>query len=117
LFDGQTEGNEHNLSPGDFPTWTITLDLQQEYQIDRVEICTGMTNLRWDVVPIYIEIQVGRDGQDFQPVERLLPRTLRGFAQSGTLLVTARQVRFRLASLNMWHAVSEVRVWGRPKPE
>lgn len=117
LFDGKIEGPENNLGPGDFPTWTISLDLQKEYQIERVEICTGLTSARWDIVPIYIEVQVSHDGKDFKPVERLLPRTLKGFTRSGNLIVTARHVRFQMASLNMWHAVSEIRVWGRAKAD
>lgn len=114
LFDGSTVGNEHNLSPGSYPTWTITLDLKKAYQIDRAELCAGMMTARWDIVPIYIEVQLSRDGTTFRPVERILPRTLKGFAGSSNLLATARYVRFRMTSLNMWHAVSEVRVWGRP---
>ena len=114
LFDGKIEGQEHNLSPGTYPAWTITLDLKKEYQIDRVEIGTGMTSARWDIVPIYIEVSLSNNGRDFTAVERILPRTLRGFAQTSSLFATARHVRLRTASLNMWHAVSEVRVWGRP---
>jgi len=115
LFDGKVRGPEHNLSHGSaYPAWTITLDLQKTYQVERVELCTGLTKARWEVVPIYIEVQVSQNGKEFRPVERILPRTLKGFVSSGSLYVTARHVRFRLASLNLWHAVSEVRVWGRP---
>ena len=115
LFDGQLQGPGQALSPGSYPVWTISLDLQREYQIERVEICTGMATARWDIVPIHIEVQLGRDGGDVETVERILPRTLKGFAGAAGLFQTARHVRFRLASLNMWHAVSEIRVWGRPR--
>ena len=113
LFDGQIEGPGQALGPGAYPVWNVTLDLQAEYQVDRVEICTGMVSRRWDVVPIYVEVQLSNDGKDFTPVERILPRTLKGFAGSGNLFLTARHIRFRMASLNMWHALSEIRVWGR----
>lgn len=116
LFDGNIKGAEHNLTHGStYPLWIINLDLQKEYQLERVELATGMTSARWDIVPMYIDIEVSSDGKVFRPVERILPRTLKGFVSSGTLLTTARHVRLRLASLNMWHAVSEVRLWGRAK--
>ncbi|MAE67890.1 MAG: hypothetical protein CMJ18_26850 [Phycisphaeraceae bacterium] len=113
LFDGLTDGPANNLSPGAFPVWHITLDMGKPVQIDRVEICTGRTRARWDIVPIYIEVQLSDDGKDFQIVQRIQPRTLRGFVASRSLYRSARYVRLRLGSLNMWHAVSEVRVWGR----
>jgi hypothetical protein len=116
LFDGKLEGPENNLSPGSYPVWIITLDLKMDYQVDQVEVCTGLTNARWDIVPIYVEVQLSRDGEEFTPAERILPRTLKGFVRSSNLVTTARYVRLRMASLNMWHAVSEVRVWGRPIP-
>ncbi len=118
LFDGKTEAGVGSGGP----RWTIDLDLQKEYQIESVEVCTGMTTgesclVRFQSVPIYIEIQVSNDGKDFKPVDRILPRTLRGFVHSGNLLVTARYVRLVTASLNYLHEVDEVRLWGRPKPE
>lgn len=42
LFDGQIEGPAHNLGPGPYPVWSVTVDLGQAYQIDRAEICMGI---------------------------------------------------------------------------
>lgn len=118
LFDGKIEGLEQIVGSGG-PVWTIDLDLQKEYQIESVEVCTGMTRgasnlMRFQTVPIFIEIQVSNDGKDFRPVDRILPRTLRGYVRSDNLLVTARYVRLITASLNYLHEIDEVRVWGRP---
>ena len=118
LFDGEIEGREHSVRGGG-PRLTIDLDLQEAYQIERVEVCTGMTVghsslLRFRSVPIYIEVQVSRDGKEYTPVDRILPRTLPGYVRSEELVVTARYVRLITASLNYLHEVDEVRVWGRP---
>jgi hypothetical protein len=117
LFDGKVDGRKHNLSPGSFPIWSITLDLKREHQIDWIEVCTGLTTARWDIVPIYIEVLLSRDGKDFLSADHILPRTLKGFSKSGSLFTTTRYVRLRMASLNMWHAVSEIRIWGRRKAD
>jgi len=121
LFDGKTDG-AHAVFNGQYPSCNVDLDLQKQYQIDRVEVCTGMTIghghlMPIQTVPIYIEIQVSKDGKDFKPVDRIMPRTLRGFVHSGSLWVTARYVRLVTTSLNWGHEVDEVRIWGRAKPE
>jgi hypothetical protein len=119
LFDGVIADDEHTIYTSAFPLLTVTLDLQQPYQIDRVEVCTG-TQLRHQdfvtlvqTVPIYVEVQASDDGTNFTTIDRILPRTLRGYVSSDRLLVTARYVRLTSASLNMKHQIDEIRVWGR----
>jgi hypothetical protein len=118
LFDGEVEGEEHSFFNYPYPCSVIDFDFLKKYQIERVEVCTGMTPrpghlMQIEIVPIYIEIQTSVDGQSFKPVDRILPRTLRGFQRSHTLTLTARYLRIVTASLNMAHDIDEIRVWGR----
>lgn len=112
LFDGKLADNGVGQGLA-LPGFAITMDFGASFQIDYLEVCAGLTKARWETVPIYTEVQLSNDGTTFVPVDRILPRTLKGYARSATLLTSARYIRLWTTSLNMNHDINEIRVWGR----
>lgn len=118
LFDGMLIGTDHSVYQYGAPVFIIDLDLRKSLQIEKIEVCTGSELMEgslmfFQTVPMCIEVQVSDDGKEYRTVDRILPRTLRGFVSSNTLLATARYVRLVSTSLNQGHQIDEIKIWGR----
>ncbi len=118
IFDGKIEGDQHVIYQYGPASFTIDLDLKNKYQIDRVEFCSGMQRMegslmQFQTVPLYIEVQLSNDGKTYRTVDRILPRTLRGYVPSNSMDASARHIRLVSTTLNRGHEIDEIRVWGR----
>jgi len=89
--------------------WSITLDLQKEYEIDRADVW-----LR-SLIPVYVDVLTGADGNEFQKVDQMFPGGQIGWLRTRDLGVRARYVRLTMVTMDDIgrHLVHQVKVWGR----
>lgn len=111
LFNGGADATGNTAMHLAYPPdgrWTITLDLQQPYAVDRVDLW-----LR-SAIPLYVDVLAGSDGTNFQPLDELRPFGQVGWHRTRELGVAARYLRLDMVTLDWVHAVHQVKIWGRP---
>jgi len=109
LFNGGLDGGWNNVvgvwgTPNGI--WNVTIDLQKEYEIDRVEVSLKK-------VPVYVDVLTSADGKEYLTVGRLFPRGLAGWQRSRGLGVKGRFVRISLVSGGVAHQLTQVKIRGR----